>query len=130
MALIGLGEPSKAEPISDHKGIDLVGLVLIGIGSFEIADEFGVELIEGRMKRSQVLTGGQEIDQVKIKEGGGFSGNLEGREPLFLEEMEEVSLQGFCSGEGVWEGGTSHLLSFLIHEADGIAFRAHITTNE
>jgi hypothetical protein len=67
---------------------------------------------------------------MKIQEGGGFCGDLEGREPLFLEEVEEMRLKGSCSREGVWEGGASHLLSFLIHEADGIVLRAHITTNE
>lgn len=130
MALIGFWEPSKSESIGDHKGIDLVGLILIGVDSFEVSDEFRVKLIDRGVKGSQVLTGGQEVDQMKIEERSCFGGDLEGRESFLLDEMEELRLKAFCSGERIGEGGVSHLLSLRIHEADGIVFRAQITTNE
>jgi hypothetical protein len=103
MALIGFGESSKAESIRDHKGIDLVGLLLIGVGFF---------------------------DQMKIEERGCFGGDLEGRKSFSLNELQQLRLKGFCSGERIGEGGISHLFSLFIHEADGIVLRAHITTNE
>jgi len=130
MALLGFWESSEAESVSDHKGIDLVSLLFIGVGSFEIADELRVKLIDRGMKGSQVLTGGQEVDQMKIEKRGCFGGDLEGRKSFFLDELEKLRLKGFCSGERIGEGWISHLLSLRIHEADGIVFRAHITTNE
>jgi hypothetical protein len=130
MALIGFGESSKAESIRDHKGIDGVGLVQIGVGFFEVADELRIKLIDRGVEGSQNLAGGQEVDQMKIKERGGFGGDLEGRKSFILEELEEMRFKGFCSGERIGEGWRSHLFSLLIHEADGIGFRAHITTNE
>ena len=130
MALIGFGESSKSESIRDHKSIDLVGLLLIRVGSLEVADELRVELIDGGAKGSQILTGGQEVDQMKIEERGGFGGDLEGRKSFFLDELEKLRFKGFCSGERIGEGGISHLFSLFIHEADGIVFRAHITPNE
>lgn len=130
MALIGFGESSKAESIRDHKGIDLIGLLLIGVGFFEVADKLGVKLIDRGVKGSQLLTGGQEVNQMEIEERGCFGGDLKGRKSLFLEELEELRLKGFCSGERIGEGWISHLFSLLIHEADGIGFRAYVTTNE
>jgi len=125
MVLIGFWEPSKSESIRDHKGIDLVG-----VGSFEVADELRVKLIDRGIKGSQILTRGQEVDQMKIEERGCFCSDLEGRKSFFLDELEELRLKGFCPGESVEEGEISHLFSLPIHEADGIVFRAHITANE
>ena len=130
MTLIGVWESSEAESVRDHKGIDLIGLVLMGIGFFEVTDEFGVNLVDQGVKGSQGGTGGQEVDQMKIEERGGFSGDLEGRKSFFLQEVEELRLKGFCSGERIREDRISDLISLFIHEADGIVFRAHITTNE
>lgn len=130
MALIGFGESSEAESICDHKGIDLISLFLIGVGSFEVADKLGVKLIDRGVKGSQNLAGGQEVDQMKVQERGCFCGDLEGRKSFFLDELQELRFKGFCSGEGVGKGWIPHLFSLLIHEADGIVFRAHITTNE
>jgi hypothetical protein len=130
MALIGFGESSKAESIGDHKGIDLVGFLFIGVGFFEVADKLRVELIDRGIKGSQILRGGQEVDQMKIEERGSFGGDLEGRKSFFLDELEQLRFEGFCSGEGIGEGWISHLFSLLVHEADGIGLRAHITTNE
>jgi hypothetical protein len=130
MTLIGFWESSEAESIRDDKGIDLVGLSLIRIGSFEVSDELGVNLIDRRVKGSQIRTAGQEVDQMKIEERGGFCGDLEDRESFFLDEVQEVRFKGFCSGESIGEDRISHLFSLLIHEADGIVFRAHVTTNE
>jgi len=130
MALIGFGESSKAESIGDHKGIDLVGLLLIGVGSFEVADKLRVKLVDRGIKGSQILTAGQEVDQMEIEEGGCFGGDLEGRKSFFLDELEELRLKGCCSGERIGEGWIAYFFSLFIHEADGIGFRAHITTNE
>ena len=130
MALIGFGESSKAESVCDHEGIDPVGLLLIRVGFFEVADKLGIKLIDRGVKGSQNLAGGQEVDQMKIEERGCFGGNLEGRKSFFLEELEKLRLEGFCSGERIAEGWISDLLSLRIDEADGIVFRAHITTNE
>ena len=130
VTLIGFGESSEAESVSNHKGIDLIRLLFIGVGSFEVADELWVKLIDGGVKGSQLLTAGQEIDQMKIKERGCFGGDLKGRKSFFLDELEDLRLKGFCSGEGIGEGWIAHLFSFFIHEADGIGFRAYVTTNE
>lgn len=130
MALIGFWKSSEAESVSDHKGIDGVGLLHIGVGSFEVADELRVKLIDRGVKGSQILTAGQEVDQMKIEERGCFGSDLEGRKSFFLDELKELRLKGFCSGERIGEGWISHLFSLRIHEADGIVFRAHITTNE
>jgi hypothetical protein len=130
MTLIGFWESSKPESVRDHKSIDLVSLLLIGVGSFEVADELRVKLIDRGVKGSQILTGGQEVDQVKIEERGCFGGDLEGRKFFFLDDLDELRLKGFCSRESVREAWISHLFSLRIHEADGIVFRAHITTNE
>jgi len=130
MSLIGFWESSEAESVSDHKGIDLIRLILVGIGSFEVSDELGVNLIDRRVKGSQIRTAGQEVDQMKIEERGGFGGDLEGRESFFLDELEELRFKRFCSGESIREDRISYLVSLFIHEADGIVFRAHITTNE
>ena len=130
MALIGFGESSNAESIRDHKGIDLVGLLLIGIGFFEVADRLRIKLIDGGIQGSQISTRGQEVDQMKFEERGSFCADLEGRKSFFFGELEKLRLKGFCSGERIGEGGISHLFSLFIHEADGIVFRARITTNE
>lgn len=130
MTLIGFWESSKPESISNDKGIDLIGLLLIGVGFFEVTDELGVKLVDRRVIGSQMGTGGQEVDQMKIEERGCFGGDLEGRKSFFLEELKKPRLKGFCSGESVGKGGISQLFSLRIHEADGIVFRAHITTNE
>lgn len=130
VALIGFRESSEPESIRDHKGIDLVGLVFIGIGSFEVVDDLRIKLIDRGIKGSQILTAGQEVDQMKIEERGSFSGDLEGRKSFSLQEVEKLRLKGFCSGESVGEARMSQLFSLFIHEADGIVFRAHVTTNE
>jgi hypothetical protein len=130
MTLVGFWESSEPKSIGDYEGIDLVGLVLVGIGSFEVADDLGVELIDRGVEGSQVLTAGQEVDQMEIEERGSFGGDLEARESFLFNELQELRLKGFCSGQSVGEDRASQFFSPFIHEADGIVFRAHVTTNE
>ena len=85
MALIRFGESSEAESIRDHKGIDLISLVLVGVDPFEVLDELWVELIDGGFKGSQQLTGGQKVDQVEIEERGCLGGDFELREVIFFK---------------------------------------------
>jgi len=74
MALIGFWESSKTESIGDHKGIHFIGLLLIGVSPFEVSDDLWVKLIDGRVKGSQLLAGGQKIDQMEIEKGSRFCG--------------------------------------------------------
>jgi hypothetical protein len=67
---------------------------------------------------------------MKIEKRSCFDGGLEGRKSYFLDELEELRVKGFCSGERIRGSWVSHLFSLLIHEANGIVFRAHIITNE
>ncbi len=76
IVFVRFGESSEAESIGDNKGIDLVGLLFIGVSPFEVSDEFGVELIDGGVERSKLLALGQKVHQVEIEEGGGFCGDL------------------------------------------------------
>jgi len=76
MALIGFGEPSEAESIGNDKGIYLVCLLLIGVSPFEVSDELWIQLIDGGFKGSQILRGGQKVDQMEIEEGGCLCGDF------------------------------------------------------
>ncbi len=130
MTLIGVWESSEAESIGDDKGIDLICLLFIGVGPFEIPDQLWVELIDGGLEGSQRLTGGQKVNQVEIEEGGCFGGYFELREVVLFQNPQEPAFQGLSTGEGIGEGLRSDLLSLRIHEADGIEFGTDITTNE
>jgi hypothetical protein len=130
MAFIGLGNSSKPEAVRNHKGIDLIGLLFIGISSFEVSDELGIELVEGGMKGSQSLRGGQKVDEVEIEERGGLGSDFDLREPLLVQRLEEPGLQGLSAREGVGEGLSSEGISFRIHETDGMAFGTDVTAYE
>lgn len=50
------------ESIGDDKGIDLSGLLLVGVGPFEIADDLGGELIKEGMKGGHCKIEGEGVD--------------------------------------------------------------------
>ncbi len=67
---------------------------------------------------------------MEVQEGGDLGGHLEGRTSFFVHYLWKPGVKSSCSGEGIGEGLISYLLSLFIHEADGIVFGTHITTNK